>query len=154
LLEDADVLVESLHPDEARTLGLSPDETRDRYPRLVHCSVTAFGRSGPWRHFRGHALQAGAAGGASVVIGEPGRPPLPLPCSQPDFRARNVVVPVTHPEAGEFALYRSPIGLSATPGHIDRAAPCLGEHNDHVFLDVLGLSAGEYEAFKSDGVIR
>jgi crotonobetainyl-CoA:carnitine CoA-transferase CaiB-like acyl-CoA transferase len=87
LLEDADALVESLHPDEARTLGLSPDETRDRYPRLVHCSVTAFGRSGPWRHFRGHALQAGAAGGASVVIGEPGRPPLPLPCSQPDFQA-------------------------------------------------------------------
>ena len=111
MLEDADVLVESLHPDEARTLGLSPDETRDR-----------------------------------EVLGD-GEP-------SPHFRARNVVVPVTHPEAGEFALYRSPIGLSATPGHIDRAAPCLGEHNDHVFLDVLGLSTGEYEAFKSDVVIR
>lgn len=68
-------------------MGLSPQAITARYPRLVHCSITAFGHRGPRRHFHGHALQAGAAGGASIVIGEPGRAPLPLPCSQPDFQA-------------------------------------------------------------------
>lgn len=87
LLEAADIVVENLHPDEAAAAGLSPRETLGRHPRLIHCSITTFGHRSPWRHFRGHALQAGAAGGASVVIGEPGRAPLPLPCSQPDYQA-------------------------------------------------------------------
>jgi crotonobetainyl-CoA:carnitine CoA-transferase CaiB-like acyl-CoA transferase len=87
LLSSADALVEDLHPDDAQAVGLSPADTAARFPRLVHASVTTFGHSGPWKHFRGHALQAGAAGAASIVIGEPGRPPLPLPCSQPDFQA-------------------------------------------------------------------
>ena len=87
LLSSADALVEDLHPDEARAVGLSSADTAARFPRLVHASVTTFGRRGPWKHFRGHALQAGAAGAASIVIGEPGRPPLALPCSQPDFQA-------------------------------------------------------------------
>jgi len=87
LLDEADVLVENLHPGEARAAELSPAETARRHPALIHCSVTTFGHRGPWSGHRGHALQAGAAGGAAVVIGEPGRAPLPLPCSQPDFQA-------------------------------------------------------------------
>jgi len=87
LLDGADVLVENLHPDEALAAGLSPSRTAERHPALIHCSITPFGHRSPWRHFHGHALQAAAAGGAAVVIGEPGRPPLPLPCSQPDFQA-------------------------------------------------------------------
>ena len=87
LLDQADVLVENLHPGEARAAELSPAETARRHPALIHCSVTTFGHRGPWSGHRGHALQAGAAGGAAVVIGEPGRAPLPLPCSQPDFQA-------------------------------------------------------------------
>jgi crotonobetainyl-CoA:carnitine CoA-transferase CaiB-like acyl-CoA transferase len=87
LLREADVLVENLHPDEAAAADLSPSRIAARHPALIHCSLTAFGHAGPWRHFRGHALQAGAGGGASIVIGEPGRPPLPLPCSQPDWQA-------------------------------------------------------------------
>lgn len=87
LLGEADVLVENLHPDEAEAAGVSPEETARRHPALVHCSITPFGHRSPWSRHRGHALQAAAAGGASVVIGEPGRAPLPLPCSQADFQA-------------------------------------------------------------------
>jgi formyl-CoA transferase len=86
LLAQADLLIENLHPDDALALGLAPSETTERFPRLVHVSITCFGHRGPWRRYRGHALQAGAAGGASTVIGEPGRAPLPLPCSQPDYQ--------------------------------------------------------------------
>ncbi|KRT65931.1 MAG: hypothetical protein XU13_C0123G0007, partial [Candidatus Rokubacteria bacterium CSP1-6] len=86
LLETADGLVENLPIERLEALGLTPEDTRRRWPRLVHVSVTVFGRRGPYARFRGHALQASAAGAASITIGEPGRPPLPLPVSQPDYQ--------------------------------------------------------------------
>jgi crotonobetainyl-CoA:carnitine CoA-transferase CaiB-like acyl-CoA transferase len=86
LLERADVLVESLPAERLEALGLTPEATAARWPGLVHVSITTFGRRGPRSRFRGHALQAGAAGAASLTIGEPGRPPLPLPLSQADYQ--------------------------------------------------------------------
>ncbi len=86
LLDEADGLVENLPPERLEALGLAPDETRRRWPRLVHVSITTFGRRGPYARSRGHALQASAAGAASITIGEPGRAPLPLPVSQPDYQ--------------------------------------------------------------------
>lgn len=44
----ADVLLESLPVREAGELGLSPEDTAARNPRLVHVSISAFGRTGPW----------------------------------------------------------------------------------------------------------
>lgn len=124
LLSSADALVEDLHPDDAETLGLSPADTAARFPRLVHASVTTFGHSGPWKHFRGHALQAGAAGAASIVIGEPRRPPLALPCSQPDFQA----------------------GINAAAGVmlalIERRASGKGQHVDVAAADVMAFFGG------------
>ena len=86
LLAHADLLIENFYPDDARATGLDPDAVSRRFPRLVHVSISCFGHRGPWRSWRGHALQAGPLGGASVVIGEAGRPPLPLPASQPDYQ--------------------------------------------------------------------
>jgi len=86
LLESADCLVESLEIEALERWGLTAEETRRRWPRLVHVSITTFGRSGPYSRFRGQGLQASAAGAASITIGAPGRPPLPLPASQPDYQ--------------------------------------------------------------------
>jgi benzylsuccinate CoA-transferase BbsF subunit len=72
----------------------------------------------------------------------------------PHFRARGAVRAVKHPAVGDFSLYASPIKLSATPGKIERAAPCLGEHNAEIFRDLLRLQEGEYESLVRDGVIR
>ncbi len=49
-----------------------------------------------------------------------------------------------HPEIGPITCYFPPFDLSRTPGEVTRAAPLLGEHNDDVFRDVLGLSDDEY----------
>jgi crotonobetainyl-CoA:carnitine CoA-transferase CaiB-like acyl-CoA transferase len=49
LLERADVLVENYRPGVAAKLGLAADDLRSRYPRLVYCSITGFGDSGPLR---------------------------------------------------------------------------------------------------------
>jgi crotonobetainyl-CoA:carnitine CoA-transferase CaiB-like acyl-CoA transferase len=46
-LGTADVLVQNLRPGSLDELGLGPDVVRARHPRLVYCSVWAFGRSGP-----------------------------------------------------------------------------------------------------------
>ncbi|MBI4587453.1 MAG: CoA transferase [Candidatus Rokubacteria bacterium] len=86
LLDEADCLVENLPVERLERLRLTPEETQRRWPRLVHVSITAFGRRGPYARLRGHALQASAAGAASITIGEPDRAPLPLPVSQPDYQ--------------------------------------------------------------------
>ncbi len=45
----ADVLVQNLRPGSLEALGLGPEVLLARHPRLVYCSVWAFGRSGPLR---------------------------------------------------------------------------------------------------------
>ena len=47
LLDDADVLIESLAPTHRERLALSPSQLLARHPRLVSVSVSAFGLTGP-----------------------------------------------------------------------------------------------------------
>lgn len=49
LAERSDVLVESFRPGVMDRLGLGYEALRERNRRLVYCSITAFGPSGPWR---------------------------------------------------------------------------------------------------------
>ncbi len=48
LLEDADVLVENFRPGVMERLGLGAEELLARFPRLVLCSISGFGRTGPY----------------------------------------------------------------------------------------------------------
>jgi len=48
LLARADVLVENYRPGVLKRLGFGADEIRKAYPRLIHCSVTGFGATGPY----------------------------------------------------------------------------------------------------------
>lgn len=47
LLASADVLLTNLRPDALMRLELTPEAIRERYPRLVYCSVSAYGWGGP-----------------------------------------------------------------------------------------------------------
>ncbi len=73
LVDDADVLVQSLRPGLAEERGLGAEALRARNPRLVYCSIRSFGRTGPWRDRPGYDPLAQAAGGIVSVTGEPGR---------------------------------------------------------------------------------
>jgi crotonobetainyl-CoA:carnitine CoA-transferase CaiB-like acyl-CoA transferase len=64
LLTEADVLLESFRPGTLARVGLSPDELRDRFPRLVHCSLTGWGVDGPYARRAGHDLTYQAVAGA------------------------------------------------------------------------------------------
>ena len=48
LVDSADVFVENFRPGVAERLGLGSDELRSTNPGLVTCSITGFGRDGPW----------------------------------------------------------------------------------------------------------
>jgi crotonobetainyl-CoA:carnitine CoA-transferase CaiB-like acyl-CoA transferase len=74
LAERADVFLQSLRPGLAELLGLGVDEVRRRNPRLVHCSIGAYGAVGPLREEPGYDALMQAAGGLISMTGEPGRP--------------------------------------------------------------------------------
>ena len=64
LLVSADVLIESFRPGKLAQLGLAPEELRKRFPRLVICSVSGWGQTGPHSHRPGHDLTYQAIAGA------------------------------------------------------------------------------------------
>jgi benzylsuccinate CoA-transferase BbsE subunit len=76
LLHASDVVLVPDDLDEQRRRGLEPATLHEVEPRLVPVSATAFGLSGPKRHWRGSDMLGWASSGAMYGIGEPDRPPL------------------------------------------------------------------------------
>ncbi len=76
LVARADVLVEAFRPGTLDRLGLAPAALRARHPRLVVCSLSGFGQTGPYRDRGGYDLIAQAMGGLMSVTGEPDGPPV------------------------------------------------------------------------------
>ncbi|HET9149758.1 MAG TPA: CoA transferase [Alphaproteobacteria bacterium] len=58
-----------------------------------------------------------------------------------------------HPEIGDASYYYTGIELDEMPGDVTAPAPCIGEHNEIVFRDFLGLTDDEYKQYKDNGVI-
>jgi benzylsuccinate CoA-transferase BbsF subunit len=60
---------------------------------------------------------------------------------------------VRHSAMGNVRVDGLPVHLSRTDWVIERGAPCLGEHNDYVYGDLLGIDAEERRSLKAEGVI-
>jgi formyl-CoA transferase len=73
--------------------------------------------------------------------------------ADPHFSAREAIVTTAHPQFGELRMQNVAPKLSETPGRIRSAAPELGQHNDEVYLRLLGLSSDHYAALKLAKVI-
>ena len=74
--------------------------------------------------------------------------------SDPQLASRQTWRSVEHPVIGHYSAEGPPFLLSETPARIDSAAPLLGEHNRHVFCDLLGLSDGEYARLEAEGAFE
>jgi crotonobetainyl-CoA:carnitine CoA-transferase CaiB-like acyl-CoA transferase len=74
LADRADVFLQSLRPGLADRIGLGPEGLRAENPRLVYCSIGAYGRVGPLSQEPGYDALMQAAGGLISMTGEPGRP--------------------------------------------------------------------------------
>jgi crotonobetainyl-CoA:carnitine CoA-transferase CaiB-like acyl-CoA transferase len=75
LVRTADVFVENYRPGALNKLGLGYEELSQLNPRLVYCSVSAYGHTGPDTSRPGFGVIAEAKSGAMAMIGVPGEPP-------------------------------------------------------------------------------
>jgi benzylsuccinate CoA-transferase BbsF subunit len=73
--------------------------------------------------------------------------------TDPHFRAREIFVEVDHPKVGTETLYGIPWKLSETPGVIRRSGPTLGQDNDYVFRELLGVSQADLDQLVQEKVI-
>jgi len=77
LIAEADVFVENYRPGALDKLGLGYAQLSSLNPRLIYCSVSAYGHTGPDSKRPGFGLIAEARSGAMAQIGKPGEtPPL------------------------------------------------------------------------------
>ena len=79
LLKESDIFIEDNPPAVMERLGLNYPNLQKVNPGIVMVSITPFGQSGPYRDYKGYAINCSALGGMSVCIGEPGREPLTPP---------------------------------------------------------------------------
>lgn len=75
LIATADVFVENYRPGALDKLGLGYRELSELNPRIVYCSVSAYGHTGPDSAKPGFGLIAEAKSGAMAQLGVPGEPP-------------------------------------------------------------------------------
>ncbi|WP_267355140.1 MULTISPECIES: CoA transferase [unclassified Methylobacterium] len=77
LLKGADALIENYRGGTMERLGIGYATLREEFPELVYCSLSGFGRTGPYADRAGFDLVAQGMSGLMSVTGEgPGRPPM------------------------------------------------------------------------------
>jgi formyl-CoA transferase len=69
------------------------------------------------------------------------------------FKAREAIVGVPHPDFGTLQMQNVAPKLSATPGRIRSPSPALGEHNQEIFRELLGMSAARFDELRTARVI-
>ncbi len=137
LLATADVFVEAETPGHMAEIDLDYNDIRNAYPKLIYCSVTPFGQTGPYSKFAGNSLAAMALSGLMYVTGDPDKPPL-----------------VTGGEPAEyFGALHAWVAILGALEH--RPVTGAGQHIDVSCLEALG-SADEYNTpmYSYMGAIR
>ena len=76
LLAHCDVMIENFKVGGLAKYGLSYDDLKDEFPRLVYCSVTGFGQTGPYAHRPGYDALAQGMGGIMSLTGVPDGEPM------------------------------------------------------------------------------
>ncbi len=78
LIETADVLIEQFRPGVMARLGLSYESVREVNPRIIYCSISGYGQSGPARDLAAHDLNYMARSGLLSLTGDSsGNPNIP-----------------------------------------------------------------------------
>jgi crotonobetainyl-CoA:carnitine CoA-transferase CaiB-like acyl-CoA transferase len=73
--------------------------------------------------------------------------------SDPQLAAREMIVPMHHPAAGDIRVLGTPIKLSDTPASMRTAPPTLGQHTDTVLAQDLGLGGEVIGQLRATGVV-
>jgi crotonobetainyl-CoA:carnitine CoA-transferase CaiB-like acyl-CoA transferase len=118
MLAKADVLIENFKVGGLVRYGLDYDSLKADFPRLVYCSITGYGQTGPYADRPGYDMMAQGIGGLISMTGEPGRLPVKVPVAINDVMT------------GMYAA----VAILAALRHRDRSG--LGQHIDLGLLDV------------------
>jgi crotonobetainyl-CoA:carnitine CoA-transferase CaiB-like acyl-CoA transferase len=84
LVATSDVLVENFKVGGLARFGLSYENLNEEFPRLIYCSITGFGQTGPYAQRPGYDLVVQGMGGLISMTGEPGRAPVKVPIAVND----------------------------------------------------------------------
>jgi crotonobetainyl-CoA:carnitine CoA-transferase CaiB-like acyl-CoA transferase len=76
IAEKCDVVLENFRPGVTARLGVDYEALSRINPRLVYCSISSFGQTGPYAQMPGYDLIIQGMGGLMGLTGEPGRPPV------------------------------------------------------------------------------
>ena len=76
LIQRCDIMVENFKVSDMARYGLSYADLKAENPRLIYCSITGFGQTGPYAPRAGYDMLAQGLGGIMSVTGEPDRPPM------------------------------------------------------------------------------
>ncbi|MCL0030845.1 CoA transferase [Dehalococcoidia bacterium] len=93
MVKDADVIIENYRTGAMDQNGLGYEELKKINPKLIYCSISGFGRTGPYAKRGGFDLVAQGMSGLMSFTGIPGSPPV------------KVGVPMADLNAGMFATY-------------------------------------------------
>ncbi|MYD70615.1 MAG: CoA transferase [Acidobacteria bacterium] len=130
LIATADILIENFRPGSLRKLGFGYDALAERHPRLVYCSITGYGHSGPKKDLPGYDAVIQGECGLMDVTGHPDGPPTRVGVAITDFLA------------GLYAMNGILLALR------DRDRTGRGQHVDIALMDAmtsaLALPAGIY----------
>ncbi|MDF1726877.1 MAG: CaiB/BaiF CoA-transferase family protein, partial [Sulfitobacter sp.] len=75
LLADADILIENFKTGGLAKYGLDYETLSREFPRLIYCSITGFGHTGPYAHRAGYDFIIQGMSGLMSITGEPDRQP-------------------------------------------------------------------------------
>jgi len=130
----ADVLIQNLRPGSLEELGLGPDVCLARNPRLVYCSVWAFGRTGPLKLKPGYEPMVQAFAGLMAVNGDDEGGPT------------RIGAPVLDYGTGMWTA------MGALAGLVHRAATGRGCVVDASLLETaLGWLKGHFASYRASG---
>src|SRR6266480_257352 len=117
----SDVLIENYKFGDLARYGLAYDDLKKINPRLVYCSLTGFGQTGPYRERPGYDFMIQGMGGMMSVTGEPDDAPGGGP--------QRAGVPVADIITGMYAS----IAICAALAHREKSG--VGQHLDLALLD-------------------
>jgi crotonobetainyl-CoA:carnitine CoA-transferase CaiB-like acyl-CoA transferase len=123
LIAKSDVLVENFRPGTLNKIGLDHASLAPKHPRLVYCSISGFGQTGPRRHEPGYDAVIQAEGGLMSITGSTDGPPYRLGVAIGDivtgmFAAQGILLAL-------FARERTGAGQLVDIGMLDSVAALL-----------------------------
>lgn len=160
LLDRADILVENFRVGTLGRIGLGYNTLRERYPRLIYCSITGYGQTGPRASEAGYDAVTQAEGGLMSITGPEGGDPFRMGVAIADivagmYAAQGVLLAL-------LARYRTNRGQHVDIAMLDAAASLLTYQASSYFaVGVPGARLGNrhpsiapYDTFAtSDGVL-